>query len=189
MEGTVKPLLTRPKPREEPRTRRKNQDQPITRGKAPDLFNCIANLRPKGHLINDNKDINSTLYDPRDTLITLNKTQTQHKRLKRDYSLALKTNTIQKEGGNDKNQSHTNKNQIDLRENINKKLPSDLIPQLSQLIIKRAIADAYRHGITTKQGVLNPAKGDCAFEAVINNINSRNCYDEQLNDTANNYRI
>ena len=36
---------------------------------------------------------------------------------------------------------------------------------------------------------MNPAAGDCAFEAVINNINYRNCYNEKLNDTTNNYRL
>ena len=106
-----------------------------------------------------------------------------------DYSLALKNNTIPKEGRNDRNQSHTNKNQINWRKNINKKLPNYLIPQLSQTIIKKAIASAYRHGITTKQGALNPATGDCAFEAVINNINFRNCYAKHLRGPANKYRL
>ena len=70
------------------------------------------------------------------------------------------------------------KTQINWKDNIDKKHPIDLIPQLSQLIIKRAISNAYRHGILTKQGVLNPARGDCAFEAVLNNINYRNCYEK-----------
>ena len=69
------------------------------------------------------------MNEHRDTLITLNNTQTQYKG-SMDYSLALKTNTIPKEGMNDRNHNQTNKNQINWRENINKKLPNDLIPQL-----------------------------------------------------------
>ena len=53
--------------------------------------------------------------------------------------------------------------------NINKRLLNYLISPTSQTLIKKAITSAFRHGMVAREGVLNP--GDCAFEAVINNIN------------------
>ena len=40
-------------------------------------------------------------------------------------------------------------------------------------MIRGAIASGYRHGINLREGVLNPAARDHAFETVINNINHR----------------
>ena len=58
----------------------------------------------------------------------------------------------------------------------------------SPLIITRAISSAERHGITLIQGVLNEADGNCAFDAVINNINYRECFGEKLVLSSNIYR-
>ena len=83
----------------------------------------------------------------------------------------------------------TIKNKIDWRENITKKLPHNLIPQSGSQILQKAIANAYRHGIGTKPGKLNPATGDCSFESVLNNINYRNCFKKKLNEATNKYRL
>ena len=37
-------------------------------------------------------------------------------------------------------------------------------------------------------GKLNPAKGDCSFESVLNNINYRKCFKKKLNKATNKYR-
>ena len=58
----------------------------------------------------------------------------------------------------------------------------------SPLIITRAIDSAKRHGISLIQGVLNEADGNCAFDAVINNINYRECFNEKLSLSSNIYR-
>ena len=126
-EGPMEQLMILHKPSGEPRTPRNPQDHQPTRSNAPNLFNCTAKTRPEGHLINDNIKINSYLNAPSDTPITPDNTQPEHKRLKMDYSLALKRNTTQKERGNDNNNSHTTKNQINWRENKDEILPNDLI--------------------------------------------------------------
>ena len=82
----------------------------------------------------------------------------------------------------------TIKNKIDWRENITKKLPHNLIPKSASEILQKAIANAYRHGIMTKAGKLNPAKGDCSFESVLNNINYRKCFKKKFNKATNKYR-
>ena len=51
-----------------------------------------------------------------------------------------------------------------------------------------AICSAKHHKINLKPGSPTPGLGDCAFEAVINNINERNCYKEKLPLPINTYR-
>ena len=46
------------------------------------------------------------------------------------------------------------------------------------LMIKQAIESARKHSIKLVAGKLNRADGNCAFESVINNINSRDCYQD-----------
>ena len=55
-------------------------------------------------------------------------------------------------------------------------------------IVQRAIASASRHGVTLCQGRLNPAKGDCAFEASIFNNNDRSCFNEKFAMSIEHYR-
>jgi hypothetical protein len=47
-------------------------------------------------------------------------------------------------------------------------------------LIGRAIESAKKHGISLEQGKLNKADGNCAFDAVINNVNHRDCFQEKL---------
>ena len=61
-----------------------------------------------------------------------------------------------------------------MAENINKNIPK-LIQSKSNNkstvdLLRGAIASAYRHGVNVREGVLNPAVENCAFEAVINNL-------------------
>ena len=49
-------------------------------------------------------------------------------------------------------------------------------------------ASAQRHGIKLKSGTSNPGIGDCAFEAIIQNINDRNCFRENFNMSIDYYR-
>ena len=53
-------------------------------------------------------------------------------------------------------------------------------------IIEKAKASA--HGINVIEGRPNPAKGDCAFEAPIFNVNDRLCFDEKLTESIDYYR-
>ena len=49
-------------------------------------------------------------------------------------------------------------------------------------------ASARRHGINLKQGAPILGNGDCAFEAIIQNINDRSCYKEKFNMSTDYYR-
>ena len=58
----------------------------------------------------------------------------------------------------------------------------------TSLLLRRAILSAKRHGINLVPGTLNPAQGDCAFEAVIYNNNDRNCFSKKYNQSVDVYR-
>ena len=58
----------------------------------------------------------------------------------------------------------------------------------SPLIITRAIESANKHGIHLVEGIFNAADGNCAFDAVINNINYRECFSEKLSLNSEVYR-
>ena len=58
----------------------------------------------------------------------------------------------------------------------------------SPLIIARAIESAKKHGIHLVEGIFNAADGNCAFDAVVNNINYRECFSEKLSLTSEVYR-
>ena len=49
-------------------------------------------------------------------------------------------------------------------------------------------ASAKKHGINIKHGSSNPGTGDCAFEAVIQNINDRPSFKENLPMSIDWYR-
>ena len=57
-----------------------------------------------------------------------------------------------------------------------------------RLLVKRAIASASRHGLNLCEGVLNPARGDCAFEAPILNVNHRSCFSDHFGMPVDYYR-
>jgi hypothetical protein len=63
-----------------------------------------------------------------------------------------------------------------------------LLSQEKSLMISRAIESANKHGIKLKHGSANPGLGDCAFEAVIQNNNDRQCFREKLPMSISWYR-
>jgi hypothetical protein len=55
-------------------------------------------------------------------------------------------------------------------------------------MISRAITSGNNHGIEMVPGSPNPGRGDCAFEAVVQNNNDRSCFHEKYPMTINHYR-
>ena len=55
-------------------------------------------------------------------------------------------------------------------------------------LVTKAIDSASKHGINLKEGKLNKADGNCAFDSIINNINHRECFQEKLSLSSNEYR-
>ena len=55
-------------------------------------------------------------------------------------------------------------------------------------MISRAISSGTNHGINLKHGTPNPGKGNCAFEAIIHNVNDRSCFAENFPMTIDWYR-
>ena len=55
-------------------------------------------------------------------------------------------------------------------------------------IFLNAIASAKKHNIKLKPGVHNEASGNCSYEAVIHNINYRDCFQEKLPFSFDYYR-
>ena len=55
-------------------------------------------------------------------------------------------------------------------------------------MINMAIQSGKSHGINMHRGIPNLASGDCAFETIIESINTRSCFGETYNDTPGNYR-
>ena len=55
-------------------------------------------------------------------------------------------------------------------------------------IVTKAIKSAGKHNIKIIAGRRDRGYGNCLFEAVINNINDRGCFDEKLRQTPNWYR-
>ena len=60
--------------------------------------------------------------------------------------------------------------------------------EIEEQIFINAIASAEKHRIKLKAGRKDRGYGNCAFESVINNINDRACYKEQLIQSPNWYR-
>ena len=55
-------------------------------------------------------------------------------------------------------------------------------------MINRAISSSSYHGIQLRHGRGNPATGDCAFEAIIQNNNDRICFKNRFDMPINHYR-
>ena len=55
-------------------------------------------------------------------------------------------------------------------------------------MVKTAIQNAEIHGIHLKHGVRNLANGDCAFETVLDSINTRTCFGETFDGTPAHWR-
>ena len=55
-------------------------------------------------------------------------------------------------------------------------------------IFALGIETAKQHGINVQADEPNPAVGDCLFEAVVDNINHRTCFPEQLQELVQRYR-
>ena len=55
-----------------------------------------------------------------------------------------------------------------------------LLGNEKDIMVARAMASAAKHGITLRHGRTNPGTGDCAFEAIIYNINERPCFKEKF---------
>ena len=56
------------------------------------------------------------------------------------------------------------------------------------MMISRATASGRKHGIQLEHGSSNPGTGDCAFEAIIQNINDRTCFQGKFNMSIDYYR-
>ena len=67
-------------------------------------------------------------------------------------------------------------------------IPSVALDGSESLMVKRAIASAARHGIELKPGRINPARGNCAFEAPIFNVNDRGVFNERFPMSIDYYR-
>ena len=65
---------------------------------------------------------------------------------------------------------------------------SYLLTKEKTLMIARCIQSAKKHGINLKHGTSNPGTGDCAFEAIIQNINDRADFKDNLPMSINWYR-
>jgi hypothetical protein len=55
-------------------------------------------------------------------------------------------------------------------------------------MLDRAIENAKLHGIDLHPGVSNLANGNCAFETVIDSINTRSCFPETYDGTPDYWR-
>ena len=65
---------------------------------------------------------------------------------------------------------------------------ANLISDERSIMMTRAICSAKHHGINLEPGSPTPGLGDCAFEATIQNINERNCYQEKFPLLISSYR-
>ena len=63
-----------------------------------------------------------------------------------------------------------------------------LFEKEKKIMITRALASSSKHGINLTQGAPNPGIGDCAFEAIIQNINERSSFIQKFPLDINQYR-
>merc|ERR1711942_368143 len=56
-------------------------------------------------------------------------------------------------------------------------------------LFDRAIANAQKHKINLKPGRGNRGGGNCSYEAVIFNINDRNCFQSKFHMSLDHYRV
>ena len=59
----------------------------------------------------------------------------------------------------------------------------------SNKIFERAIANARKHNINLKPGIENKGDGNCSYEAVLLNINNRNCFHTKFLMSLGHYRV
>ena len=55
--------------------------------------------------------------------------------------------------------------------------------QMVTQLLKRALSNAFRHGLNLRAGKLNAANGNCLWDSIINNILGRICYKKKLGET------
>ena len=65
---------------------------------------------------------------------------------------------------------------------------SSLLAEETNLMKARAISSGRKHGVNLQPGSSNPGLGDCAFEAVIQNINQRQCFRDKFPLAISYYR-
>ena len=64
----------------------------------------------------------------------------------------------------------------------------NLLQAKQRSMIEKAISSAKKHGIDLSPGRLNEARGNCAFESAIFNVNDRKCFKEKYCLAPNYYR-
>merc|ERR1711954_65168 len=64
----------------------------------------------------------------------------------------------------------------------------NLLEKEKKIMIQRAISSAAKHGIDLVSGTPNPGTGDCAFEAIVSNINDRSSFKVKFPLNINYYR-
>ena len=67
-------------------------------------------------------------------------------------------------------------------------IPSAVLSGGPSLMVRRAVASGARHGIKLIPGRVNPALGDCSFEAPLFNVNDRNCFEDHFPMSVDYYR-
>ena len=60
---------------------------------------------------------------------------------------------------------------------------------MTTTLIKRALSNAYRHGLSLRAGIMNAANGNCLWDAIINNILGRGCYKKKLRENSKQLRV
>ena len=56
--------------------------------------------------------------------------------------------------------------------------------KLTTKMLQRAISSAICHGLELKAGILNAVNGSCLFAAVINNVESRECFETKITESS-----
>ena len=56
-------------------------------------------------------------------------------------------------------------------------------------LLKRAVSNAFRHGLNLKPGKLNSANGNCLWESIIYNILGRICFKNKTKETSKQLRL
>ena len=81
---------------------------------------------------------------------------------------------------------HPTSQQMETRDSGNKIV--NLMSEERSQMISRAICSASHHQIDLKPGSPTPGFGDCAFQAAIQNVNERNCYQKKFPLPITSYR-
>ena len=125
-----------------------------------------------------------------------NKNEDEHKKTNnKTYAQVVSSSTTQEEkitNTRSCKQSESMNTTEELKQ-INLQEYVDIASSSSQVyneneIFQKAIESANKHKIKIEPGRKDRGYGNCVFEAVINNINDRDCFDEKLFQTPNWYR-